>query len=318
MFSSTIIPTIHRPTLARAIQSVLAQELDGDEFEVIVVNDSGQPLAPAGWLASGRVRVLDTQRRNRSAARNAGAAVARGRYLHFLDDDDWLLPHALQFFFELAHQARRAVWLYGGIQVVDQAGTVLGQSNLGQSGDCFAEIMGGAWVPIQASIIRTDAFFEAGGYSPLMTCTQDLDLCRKVSMIGDFASTPRSVACLLRGDGWNTSTDYLDAPSTTCLSRDEVLGRPGAYWRLMSSAARRDSAYWRGRVLRVALSTVKYNLQQRRTLTALSRAMLSAGVGLLSGASILNKAFWAGLQADHVPGSLHRILLDGARTQTPS
>jgi glycosyltransferase involved in cell wall biosynthesis len=45
MFCSVIIPTIGRTTLDRAILSVLNQDFSQDEFEVIVVNDSGQTLA---------------------------------------------------------------------------------------------------------------------------------------------------------------------------------------------------------------------------------------------------------------------------------
>lgn len=36
MFSSTVIPTIGRATLARAVQSVLEQDFNADDFEVIV------------------------------------------------------------------------------------------------------------------------------------------------------------------------------------------------------------------------------------------------------------------------------------------
>ena len=45
VFSSTIIPTVDRPTLGRAVLSVLDQEFAEADFEVIVVNDSGAPLA---------------------------------------------------------------------------------------------------------------------------------------------------------------------------------------------------------------------------------------------------------------------------------
>src|SRR5258706_4760557 len=95
MFCSTIMPTIGRPSVARSVQSVLDQSLTPGDFEVIVVNDSGRPLPAGDWQASPRVRQIDIQRRGQSVARNAGAAIARGRYLHFLDDDDWLLPGAL-------------------------------------------------------------------------------------------------------------------------------------------------------------------------------------------------------------------------------
>ena len=98
MFSSTIIPTISRPTLSRAVCSVLSQDFTSADFEVIVVNDSGQPLPDAAWQYSERVRIIETNRRERCVARNTGAAIARGNYLHFLDDDDWLLPDALEAF----------------------------------------------------------------------------------------------------------------------------------------------------------------------------------------------------------------------------
>ena len=62
MFVSTIIPTVARDTLARAVVSVLDQDLAGEDFEVIVVNDSGAPLPSAPWQSSSRVRIVDTRR----------------------------------------------------------------------------------------------------------------------------------------------------------------------------------------------------------------------------------------------------------------
>ena len=52
MFLSTIIATIDRPTLARAVQSGFRQELDADDFELIVVNNLGSPLPFADWHTS--------------------------------------------------------------------------------------------------------------------------------------------------------------------------------------------------------------------------------------------------------------------------
>jgi glycosyltransferase involved in cell wall biosynthesis len=89
MFCSTVIPTIGRPTLSRAVCSLLDQAFTADDFEVIVVNDSGRPLPEMDWQHSAQVRVIDTNRRERSVARNTGAAIAGGRYLHFLD---YLVP----------------------------------------------------------------------------------------------------------------------------------------------------------------------------------------------------------------------------------
>ena len=41
MFLSTVIATIGRPTLRRSVESLLSQQVAPDDYEVIVVNDSG-------------------------------------------------------------------------------------------------------------------------------------------------------------------------------------------------------------------------------------------------------------------------------------
>lgn len=81
MFLSTIIATIDRPTLARAVQSGFRQEFDADDFELIVVNNLGSPLPFADWHTSPRVTNVVTNRREGAAACNTGAAIARGRYM---------------------------------------------------------------------------------------------------------------------------------------------------------------------------------------------------------------------------------------------
>jgi len=79
MLISTIIPTIGRSTLSAAIQSVLNQGLSPDEFEIFVVNDSGKPLPYEDWQRLENIKVIHTNRRNRSVARNVGAAASRGK-----------------------------------------------------------------------------------------------------------------------------------------------------------------------------------------------------------------------------------------------
>ena len=147
-FFSYIIPTIGRKSLEIAAQSVLSQDFSHANFEIIVVNDSGSLLPSAEWHASPRVRIINTNKCERSFARNSGAAVAKGKYLAFLDDDDWILPGALNAFWQLANRYPNAAWLYGGIQIVDEHRTVLAEINSNLKGNCFAQIMGGSWAPI--------------------------------------------------------------------------------------------------------------------------------------------------------------------------
>jgi glycosyltransferase involved in cell wall biosynthesis len=305
IFCSVIIPTIGRASLTRAVNSVLNQAFPADQLEVIVVNDSGQPLAETVWQVSDRVQVIITNRRERSVARNSGAAVARGRYIWFLDDDDWILPGALEAFARLAEQAPGAVWLSGSIQVVDEQGSCLAEVNAGLAGNCLAQIMGGAWAPIQASLIATNSFFEEGGYDPSITGTEDQDICRRLAMRGDFANTPAAVACLFRGINWDTSTDYLRAPEDTRRSRDRVIEYPGSFRRMMASA---HDSYWHGRVAHVYLGLAAWHLRHRRFTQCLSRTVYGLAAFLSTGHHMINRSFWQAIRADHVPGTLHFIM----------
>ncbi|MFL5581625.1 MAG: glycosyltransferase family 2 protein [Gemmatimonadaceae bacterium] len=95
---SVVIPTFRRPAeLREAIESALAQS--GVTVEVIVVDDSPEGSARDVVGAVGDARVLYRVNERPSGGvpaevRNLAWPLARGRYLHFLDDDDRLLPGA--------------------------------------------------------------------------------------------------------------------------------------------------------------------------------------------------------------------------------
>lgn len=309
MFCSLIIPTIGRDTLARAVDSVLSQDLESDLFEVIVVNDAGHPLVAADWQHSPQARIVSTNRRERSVARNVGAAVARGTYLGFLDDDDWLLPGALREFWHLAQQAPQADWLYGGIRVVGHDGAVLGESNFGFDGSGGAQILGGAWVPLQASLVRASALFGVGGFSPFLIGTEDLDLCRRVALRGTLANLPVAVACLSRGRDWTTTTNYLAAPEQVRRSRDAVVAEPGALHHILASVrSGPQPAYWHGRVFRVYLTLVIMHLRHRRMFATISRAGLAFASLAAARTHLFSGGFWTAVRAEHTPNSLHHIM----------
>jgi len=293
-FCTTIIPTIARQTLLKSVESVLSQEFD-QPFEVIVVNDSGAPLPAAAWQQSQRVRVVDTARRERSVARNTGAALARGRYLHFLDDDDWLLPGALRMFWALA-QDNPAAWLYGAAQLTDAHGRCLFQFDHQLRGNCLTQVMAGEWVPLQASLIAAGAFFAVGGFDNTMPGAQDKDLLMRIALRYELAGTATPVAAILRGV-WASVTDYTTVPQKWQQSKERLLGEPSAWIRLRASAG---SAYWHGRWLRVYLLSAMVNLQLRRFLTIISRLVSAAGIVLLAGPRLLSPAFWRALTRTHL------------------
>jgi glycosyltransferase involved in cell wall biosynthesis len=89
---SVVIPTFRRPKqLGEAIASVLGQA--GVSVEIIVVDDSPEASAQEviERIGDGRVRYLKNPVSSGgmpSAVRNLGWPLARGTFIHFLDDDD--------------------------------------------------------------------------------------------------------------------------------------------------------------------------------------------------------------------------------------
>lgn len=88
---SIVVPTFERPAeLARCLDGVAALDGAGPDLEVVVVNDGGTPPSDALVDAlRGRLdlAIVEQPRRGPAAARNAGVARARGRFVAFLDDD---------------------------------------------------------------------------------------------------------------------------------------------------------------------------------------------------------------------------------------
>jgi len=92
---SVIIPNYNNAaTLGRAIDSVLAQTWPA--HEIIVIDDGSSDASPEVAARYGqRIRYIRQANGGVSAARNAGAALASGNWLAFLDADDTFLPERL-------------------------------------------------------------------------------------------------------------------------------------------------------------------------------------------------------------------------------
>lgn len=79
------------------VQSILSQNYS--DYEIILVNDGStdQTLARCNEMAEKHscIRVIDKANGGLSSARNAGMEVAQGKYIWFIDSDDWIEPNAL-------------------------------------------------------------------------------------------------------------------------------------------------------------------------------------------------------------------------------
>jgi len=292
MFCSTIIPTIGRQSLERSVRSVLEQNFSAADFEIIVVNDSGIPLDPADWQQSKRVQILNTYKHDKSVARNTGASIAKGDYLHFLDDDDWMLPNAFSSFWKVATKSEAAVLLYGSSHLMDRDGNTLYQLQHNWIGDrnWIIPLLTGEWMPIGAYIIRTDTFYDTGGFNPIMPTFEERDLCRRVALRGNFASTPDIVSIQYIGEE-NSTTDFSRGNLDNYLSREITLNQPHVFKKIVV-AADDKSAF--GRILRIYGASTGWNISNKKFFTATSRAFHGLASLVFAGPKLFSKFFWDG------------------------
>jgi glycosyltransferase involved in cell wall biosynthesis len=121
-FFSIIIPTFNRAQrVVNAVLSVLTQTFA--DFEVIVVDDGStdntRELVAQLFAKDQRVRYFLKVNEERSIARNYGVSSARGRYVNFLDSDDFLYPHHLSTGYSLLERNNFPEWSALGAEIVD-------------------------------------------------------------------------------------------------------------------------------------------------------------------------------------------------------
>ncbi len=123
---SVIIPT-YKPGeyIAECLESLGHQTLAVDEFEIIIVlNGCNEPWRTEinalieRYLKGNNVKFIQTDRGGASNARNMAIDVAKGEYITFIDDDDYVSPAYLEEL--LNHSSRDCVALTDCIYFDDE------------------------------------------------------------------------------------------------------------------------------------------------------------------------------------------------------
>jgi len=176
---TVVVPTHRRPALLReALGSVYAQTLP--PAQVVVVDDVGDEETRTVVAAfPGCEYAVNDRSRGGSGARNAGAALARGDWIAFLDDDDLWLPHKLAAVADLIASGPPDLGLvYSASEQFDGVtGAALSRSRPTVRGRVLDEVLyRNAVGGMSVAVVRRDLFEAVGGFDESFPALQDMEL----------------------------------------------------------------------------------------------------------------------------------------------
>ena len=172
---------------ARTIRDTLEglKQIDYPDYEVIVVNDGSKDATPE-IAARYDVRLISTENRGLSSARNTGWQAATGEIVAYIDDDAYPDPHWLKF---LAHT-------FMTTKHVGVGGPNIAPAGDGAIADCVANAPGGPvhvllsdtvaeHIPGCNMAFRRSALAEIGGFDHrYRTAGDDVDVCWRLMQRG--------------------------------------------------------------------------------------------------------------------------------------
>ena len=210
---SVVIPTYNRAVfVVKAVESVLNQTFT--DYELIVVDDGSTDSTKGSLDKYGdKVTYIKQSNSGVSAARNAGIAVSRGKWLAFLDSDDEWKPEYL------ATQIRRADTIAGLCMQATNCRLTYDNEGLPQTyfelNGAMASFKEKDYVVIEeplafvvthqpwqvgSIIFRRDAAINAGLFDTSLTLHEDIDFVARVSLQGRFGVMQENLVDIHRRD----------------------------------------------------------------------------------------------------------------------
>ncbi|HSY52282.1 MAG TPA: glycosyltransferase [Thermoanaerobaculia bacterium] len=183
---SVIIPTYNYGRfLGEAIDSALAQSYSA--LEIIVVDDGSTDDTTRVLDAYGdRIRAIRQDNQGVGAARNAGIAAARGKYVAFLDSDDIWKPEKLERQIALFAADPDLGLVHCGAESFDNEGKTLSVLLSGMEGWVASELLRldreVITAPGSGTLVPKRVAEEIGGFDPRLQPSEDWDFCYRLAV----------------------------------------------------------------------------------------------------------------------------------------
>ncbi len=175
---SVIIPCYnHGKYLSKSIDSVLAQT--HPYIEVVVVDDGSSDATREVSAGYAQVKYIYQQNRGLSAARNTGIDQSSGRYLVFLDADDWLFPDAVEINLSYLRNRPDAGFVSGAFTLVQPG--INDEVMATVEGDHYQRLLRGNYISMHATVMYSRNVFDGLRFDPSMRSCEDYDVYLKAA-----------------------------------------------------------------------------------------------------------------------------------------
>jgi glycosyltransferase involved in cell wall biosynthesis/uncharacterized Rossmann fold enzyme len=185
--------------LGQAVQSVLDQTWTN--FEIIVVDDGSQDNTAevAKSFGDSRIRyVRHEQNKGLSAARNTGLRQAHGKYITFLDADDYFLPHKLMTQAVFLENYPQYGLVGGGSMRVDENGAIINGGS-GRARPVFPqELFVRSRFNAHTTLIRKEWIDRIGYFDEELRAAEDWDFYCRLAWAGCLMYSTGDIVCAYR------------------------------------------------------------------------------------------------------------------------
>jgi glycosyltransferase involved in cell wall biosynthesis len=223
--------------LPKCIESLLAQSFS--DWEAIIVNDGStddtDSICKRYVLRDSRITVINQTNQGLSAARNSGIKNSKGKWLQFVDADDYLLENCLEMAYDkLKNSSFDIVW-HSGYLLVDKLGGEIWHQNRFDAASYLWDIVskGGIGPPLSLFISK-ELVNEVGYFDTALSSAEDWDywiragkLGAKYAVISEPLVAYRYLENSMSRSAWRM---YANTKSVTMRIPEHFGSSKGFYW----------------------------------------------------------------------------------------
>lgn len=210
--------------LHEAVGSVLAQSFR--DFELLLVDDGSKDntleLVRAYAAKDSRVKVLAKPNSGLADSLNAGLALAKGKWIARVDQDDICEPDRLARQLAFVKRHPGLILLGSGFVEINEAGDILKKHCYPSSHDALVrrlERLQG-FFPHSSAFYLADAVRKSGGYNVRFTRAEDWRLWLELSLQGEVSCLPEALVRIRKHAGQmsldnNGARQFCDAAAAT-------------------------------------------------------------------------------------------------------